>query len=52
MIVLNWNCWGPENLHVANVLSHLVREKVPNILFLMEKKNSGQDEEDSSRLAL
>ena len=40
MIVLNWNCWGPENLHVANVLSHLVREKVPNVLFLMEKKQT------------
>ena len=40
MIVLNWNCREPGNHHIANVLSHLVREKVPNILFLMEKKQT------------
>ena len=40
MIVLNWNYREPGNHHIANVLSHLVREKVPNILFLMEKKQT------------
>ena len=38
MIVLSWNCQGLENLRAGNVLSHLVREKTPNVLFLMETK--------------
>ena len=40
MIVLSWNCRGLGNQRAVNVLSHLVREKAPTILFLMEKKQT------------
>ena len=36
--VLSWNCKGLGNLHTGVVLSHLIREKVPKVLFLMETK--------------
>ena len=38
MIVLSWNCQGLRNLCAVTVLSHLVREKAPHVLFLMETK--------------
>ena len=40
MIVLSWNCRGLENLRAGTVLSHLVRRKAPDILFLMETKQT------------
>lgn len=42
MIVLSWSCWGLRNL-CATVLSHLVREKAPDILFLMETKRTVEE---------
>lgn len=38
MNILSWNCTGLENLCAGAVLSHLVREKAPKVLFLMETK--------------
>ena len=38
MSILSWNCRGLGNQHAVNVLSHLMREKAPKILFLMETK--------------
>ena len=38
MIILSWNCQGLRNQRVVKVLSHLVREKAPKMLFLMETK--------------
>ena len=40
MIVLSWNCGGLGNPCAVTVLSHLVREKAPNFLFLMETKHT------------
>ena len=40
MNILRWNCRGLGNLRAATVLSHLVREKAPNVLFLMETKQT------------
>ena len=40
MNILRWNCRGLENLRAATVLSHLVREKAANVLFLMETKQT------------
>ena len=40
MKIMSWNCWGLQNQHAVDVLSHLVREKVPKILFLIETKQS------------
>ena len=38
MNLLSWNYRGLENQSVVDVLSHLVREKAPKVLFLMETK--------------
>ena len=43
MILLSWNCWGLGNLCAGTVLSHLVREKAPTILFLMETKQTVEE---------
>ena len=43
MIVLSWNCREFGNQHAVNVLSHLVREKAPNVLFLMETKQTVEE---------
>ena len=43
MIVLSWNCRELGNQCAVNVLSHLVREKAPNILFLMETKQTVEE---------
>ncbi|XP_075663398.1 uncharacterized protein LOC142632978 [Castanea sativa] len=40
MIVLSWNCQGLGNPWAVTVLSHLVREKAPDVLFLMETKHT------------
>ena len=40
MKILSWNCRGLGNQRAVDVLSHLVREKAPKILFLMETKQS------------
>ena len=40
MKILSWNCRGLGNQTAVDVLSHLVREKAPNVLFLMETKQS------------
>ena len=40
MIVLSWNCGGLGNSYAVIVLSHLVGEKAPNFLFLMETKHT------------
>ena len=40
MIALTWNYRGLENLHADTILSHLVREKAPKALFLMETKQT------------
>ena len=40
MKIMSWNCQGLGNQRAVDVLSHLVREKVPKILFLMETKQS------------
>ena len=40
MKILSWNCHGLGNQTTVDVLSHLVREKAPNVLFLMETKQS------------
>ena len=38
MTILSWNCRGLSNQRAVKVFSHLVGEKAPKILFLMEKK--------------
>ena len=38
MTLISWNCWGLGNQRAINVLSHLVREKAPKVLFFMEIK--------------
>ncbi|KAK9984457.1 hypothetical protein SO802_033982 [Lithocarpus litseifolius] len=43
MIVLSWNCRGLENQRAVNILSHLMREKAPNILFLIETKQTVEE---------
>ena len=43
MIVLSWNCRELGNLRAGSVLSHLVREKVPDVLFLMETKRTVEE---------
>ena len=40
MSIQSWNCRGLGNQRAVDVLSHLVREKAPKILFLMETKQS------------
>ena len=40
MKILSWNCRGLGNQTAVDVLSNLVREKAPNVLFLMETKQS------------
>ena len=40
MNILSWNCQGCGNLRAVTVLSHLVREKSPKILFLIETKQT------------
>ena len=43
MILLSWNCRGLGNLCAGTVLSHLVREKAPTVLFLMETKQTVEE---------
>ena len=43
MNLLSWNCSGLGNQHAVDVLSHLVREKSPKVLFLMETKQSVEE---------
>ena len=40
MKIQSWNCCGFENQRAIDILSHLVREKFPKILFFMETKQS------------
>ena len=40
MIIISWNYQGLGNLCVVTILSHLVREKAPYVLFLMETKQT------------
>ena len=41
MVILSWNCRGLGNQRVVDLLlSQLVREKAPKVLFLMETKQS------------
>ena len=40
MNVLSWNYRGLGNLYASVVLSHLVRQKAPKVLFLMETKQT------------
>ena len=40
MIVLSWNCQELRNPYAVTVLSHLVREKALDVLFLMETKRT------------
>ena len=40
MIVLSLNCRGLGNPCAVIVLSHLVREKAPDVLFLMKTKHT------------
>lgn len=43
MTILRWNWRGLRNQHAVKVLSHLVREKVPKILFPMETKRTVEE---------
>ena len=43
MNLLNWNCCGLRNQTAVGILSHLVREKAPSVLFLMETKQSAEE---------
>ena len=43
MNLLSWNCQGFWNQRAVDVLSHLVREKAPKALFLMETKQSVEE---------
>ena len=45
MIALNWNCRGLGNCRAVEVLTELVRQKAPTILFLMETKLSVHETE-------
>jgi exonuclease III len=38
MIVLSWNCQRLGNLRTVHELCRMVREKRPNLIFLMETK--------------
>ena len=40
MIALSWNYRRLGNLRASTILSHLVREKAPKALFLMETKQT------------
>ena len=40
MIAISWNCRALRNFRAEKALSHLVREKDPDVLFLMETKLS------------
>ena len=40
MNALSWNCRGLRNQRAVNVLSNLVGEKKPKIVFLMETKQT------------
>ena len=40
MIILSWNYRGLGNLWAVEVLSYLMREKAPKVLFLMETKQT------------
>ena len=52
MIILSWNNCGLGNQCAVNVLSHLVREKAPTILFLMETKQTVKEMRQDSMLAV
>ena len=43
MKILSWNCRELRNQPAIDVLSQLVREKAPKILFLMEIKQSMEE---------
>ena len=43
MTLISWNCWGLGNQRAINVLSHLVREKAPKVLFFMETKRTVEE---------
>ena len=43
MNLLSWNCCGLGNQTAVDVLSHLVRERAPSVLFLMETKQSVEE---------
>ena len=43
MNLISWNCRGLGNQRAIDVLSHLVREKAPKILFLMETKRTMEE---------
>ena len=43
MTILSWNYRGLENQGAVKVFSHLVREKAPKILFLMETKRTMEE---------
>ena len=43
MNLLSWNCRGLGNQTAVDVLSNLVREKAPSVLFLMETKQSVEE---------
>jgi exonuclease III len=38
MIMLSWNCQGLRNLWTVHEFCRMVREKKPNLVFLMETK--------------
>ena len=43
MNVISWNYRGLGNQRAVNVLSHVVREKRPKIIFLMETKQTVEE---------
>ena len=43
MNLFSWNCRGLGNQTAVDVLSNLVREKAPSVLFLMETKQSVEE---------
>ena len=43
MNLLSWNCCELGNQTAVDVLSNLVREKAPSVLFLMETKQSVEE---------
>ena len=43
MNLLSWNYRGLGNQHAVDVLSHLVREKDPKVVFLMETKRTVEE---------
>ena len=40
--MISWNCRRLRNQRTVNTLTFLVKEKVPNVLFLIETKKSGE----------